>query len=67
MEETWDDLRPALALDQAFILLLEAEARWAIDAGLAPTATLPNYLDYIDTSVLKRLRPEAVSVIQGRP
>ena len=59
--------RQVLALDQAFTLLLEAEARWAIDAGLVPGATLPNYLDSIDTSVLKRLRPEAVSVIQGRP
>ena len=67
VEETWDDLRPALALDQAFILLLEAEARWAIGAGLAPGATVPNYLDYIDPSVLQRLHPAAVSIIQGRP
>jgi NitT/TauT family transport system substrate-binding protein len=67
VEETWDELRPALAFDQAFILLLEAEARWAIGAGLAPGATVPNYLDYIDPSALKRLYPETVSVIQGRP
>ena len=67
VEETWDALRPALALNQALIFLLEAEARWAMNIGLAPAAAMPNYLDYIDASVLSRLRPEAVSIIQGKP
>ncbi len=67
VEETWDALRPALALNQALVLLLEAEARWAMNIGLAPAAAMPNYLDYIDTSVLKRLRPEAISIIKGKP
>lgn len=66
VEAVWDELRPALALDQRFILLLEAEARWAISAGLrAPGTLLPNYLDYVDSSVLKALHPEAVTVIRG--
>lgn len=66
IEAVWDELRPGLALDQHFILLLEAEARWAVTGGLrAPGTVLPNYLDYIDSSVLQALRPEAVTVIRG--
>ena len=67
VEAHWEDMRPALALNQAAIVLLEAEARWAINNGLVSAATPPNYLDYFDPSVLQRLRPEAVSVISGKP
>lgn len=66
LEEVWDELRPGLTLDQGFVLLLEAEARWAIAAGLAASgAHLPDYLEYIDSSLLKSLHPAAVTVIRG--
>lgn len=62
----WDDLRPGLILDQGFVVLLEAEARWAIETGLAPPgAVMPDYLDYIDASALRALHPEAVTMIRG--
>jgi NitT/TauT family transport system substrate-binding protein len=64
VEKTWDHLQPGLILDQSFILLLEAEARWAMNIGLVPVVAMPNYLDYIDPSVLKQLRSEAVTVIK---
>ncbi len=65
LQETWDSIRPNLGLDQGFIVLLNAEARWAIAAGLAPGATAPpDYLDSIEASPLARLRPEAVTLIQ---
>lgn len=66
VEAVWDELRPRLALDQRFMLLLEAEAHWAIDSGLRPPATrLPDFFDYIDSSLLKTWRPEVVTVIRG--
>lgn len=65
IEASWDDLRPGLSLDQGFLLQLEAQARWATEARLVPGGTPPNYLDYIDPSVLGRLHPEAVTVIRG--
>jgi NitT/TauT family transport system substrate-binding protein len=64
LHETWDSIRPNLALDQGFVVLLEAQAQWAIAAGLAPKAKVPNYLDFIDWSPLARLHPEAVTLIR---
>lgn len=65
VEGFWDELRPALSLDQAFIMLLEAEARWAVSAGLTPGTAMPNFLDGIDASALRRVHPEAVTVIDA--
>jgi ABC-type nitrate/sulfonate/bicarbonate transport system substrate-binding protein len=71
LQETWDSIRPNLGLDQGFFVLLNAEARWAIDAGLAPGRTsgtaVPDYLELIDTSALARLRPDAITLIRRRP
>ncbi|EGV18463.1 ABC transporter substrate-binding protein [Thiocapsa marina] len=66
LEETWDSSRLGLELGQGFLVLLNAEARWAIAAGLVPGAAVPNYLDLIDTSALARLRPDVVTLIQLR-
>lgn len=65
VERSWDKLRLGLMLDQPFISLLEAEARWVMEIGLVPAATMPNYLDYLDPSVLKRLRPDLMTVIKS--
>ena len=71
LHATWGSIRPNLSLDQGFVVLLNAEARWAIAAGLAPArpahAMAPDYLDLIDASALAQLRPEAISLIQRRP
>lgn len=68
--EGWHRLRPNLALDQGYIILLQAQARWAIEAKLAPAppagAQLPSFHALIDSSALRRLHPESVTVI-GTP
>ena len=64
LQETVDSIRANLGLDQGFVVLLQAEARWAIAAGLAPGATVPDYLDLVDASPLAQLHPEAVTLIQ---
>ena len=70
LHDGWDTLTPSLSLDQGYLVLLQAEARWAIAAGLAPGrppgAAVPDYLDFIEAAALVRLRPESVTVI-GTP
>ena len=71
LQATWGSIWLNLSLDQGFVVLLNAEARWAIAAGLAPGRTagaaLPDYLDLIDASALAQLRPDAITLIQRRP
>ncbi len=67
LRDGWDTLHPRLGLDQGFVVLLQAEARWAIAAGLVPGrppgAVVPDYRDFIDATALVRLRPESVTMI----
>lgn len=51
-----------IQLPQSMIVALENEARWygALHAGNKTTPPTPNFLDYIDSSPLKSIRPEAV-------
>jgi len=60
----WPDIALRVRLDQGLLLLLEEEARWAMDAGLVPSGPLPNYLDFIDADVLAIERPRAVTLIR---
>lgn len=70
LRDGWGSLTPNLGLDQGFIVLLQAEARWAIAAqvapGVAPGAALPVFRDFIDAGALARLHPESVTIV-GKP
>ena len=50
-------------LNQTLLVQLEAETRW-IMARDAKTNAVPNYLRSIDASILKKVRPAAVTLIQ---
>jgi NitT/TauT family transport system substrate-binding protein len=67
VEETWDSLRPNLALDQGFVVLLQSEGRWAIEQGLAPGVVPADVPALIDAAPLARLYPEAVTLIPVQP
>jgi len=60
----WDDFEFQLILDQAIIITLEDEARWAIDNNLTDATKVPNYLDYIYFDALEEIKPEAVTIIR---
>jgi len=60
----WDDFEFQLILDQAIIITLEDEARWAIDNNLTDATEVPNYLDYIYFDALEEIKPEAVTIIR---
>lgn len=51
-----------IQLPQSMIVALENEARWygALNAGDKTAPPTPNFLDYIDSTPLKSVRPEAV-------
>lgn len=58
----WDDFEFRLFLDQATIISLEDEARWATRNKMAEKTEIPNYLDYIYFKTLERVNPDAVKI-----
>lgn len=59
----WKDYRFLLTLDQALIVTLENESRWAVENNIVSASDLPNYLDYIIPGPLKGVDASAVTVI----
>ena len=51
-----------LALPQELVTAMEQEARWEIDNGLTQTTAVPDYLDYMDASILMAVDPAAVDI-----
>jgi len=64
VEEILPDFKPNVALSQSLLVLLESEARWAMKTGLTDRKEVPDYLKLIDVNDLKRLKPEAVTIIR---
>lgn len=64
LTERWPDFTFAVTLDQALVINLEDQARWAMRNGLTSARTMPNFLDSIDVTPLTRVRPGAVTLIQ---
>jgi len=59
----WPSYLFKVTLDQALILALEDETRWAIKNKLTGQTKIPNYLSYVDLGALKAVRPSAVTII----
>jgi len=49
-------------LDQAFLSTLEAQARWAIRAGLAPPQPIPDFRQVMAPGPLRAANPDAVRI-----
>ncbi len=62
--QLWDAYRLSLGLDQSMLGALESQARWAIGKGLGGSSAMPNYLEFIDASVLQAVDPKAMTLIQ---
>ena len=62
MQSLWSRSDFRVRLDQDLLILMEDEARWTLRRkGLKQE--MPNYLDVIHWEGLKRIKPEAVSII----
>ncbi len=59
----WSGVNFQVRLDQDLLILMEHEARWAIDNKLKGSTRLPNYLDFIYIDGLEKIKPEAVTII----
>ncbi len=64
LEEIWGIFNFRVALDQALLVNLEDQTRWAIKKRLTARTDMPNYLDYIYISGLQAVKPEAVRIIR---
>ncbi|WP_395010124.1 ABC transporter substrate-binding protein [Undibacterium sp.] len=63
MAKLFDPEDYTLTLDEAMLLALEDETRWAMKKGLVASRPMPNYLNFMKYQHLKALLPTAVTVI----
>jgi NitT/TauT family transport system substrate-binding protein len=63
-ETIWSENQFSLSLDQSLILAMEDEARWMIKNNLTSEKQVPDFLDYIYEDGLKKIKPEAVTIIR---
>jgi len=63
IEYIWSNFNFNHGLDQALILTMEDQARFAIERGLTDKKQVPNYLNYIYFDALEKINPEAVTII----
>ncbi len=61
----WKEGKFTLFLDQALMVSLEDQARWAIKNKLTDATKGPNYLDYIYFNALEAVRPQSMTIIRG--
>ena len=60
----WSRYNYRLTLDQALLTTLEGEARWARQEGLVKGEKSPNYLNFIYTRPLSKVRSTAVTIVR---
>lgn len=58
----WPRYNYRLTLAQSLLTTLEGEARWARQEGYVKGERSPNYLDFIYSAPLRRVRPDVVTV-----
>jgi len=59
----WDDFMFEISLDKSLMVTLEDEARWAIENDLTKRREVPNYLNFIYSDALKKVKPQVVTLI----
>jgi len=62
LDSVWPQYKYSLSFDQSLILAMEDEARWMISNELTTEKVVPNFLDYINPSGLKAVKPAAVGI-----
>ena len=64
LEHIWSFSTFRVTLDQALVLALEDESRWAIQNRLTSRKTIPNYLDFMHLDGLHSVKPDAVGILR---
>jgi ABC-type nitrate/sulfonate/bicarbonate transport system substrate-binding protein len=64
LEKIGDIYNFSVTLDQALLVNLEDQTRWAMKNRLTTHRDMPNYLDFIYVDGLRAVKPEAVRIIR---
>lgn len=64
LDEIWDAFAFRVTLDQALIVDLEEQTRWAMKYRLTTHRDMPNYLDFIYVDGLLAVKPDAARIIR---
>jgi sulfonate transport system substrate-binding protein len=64
LAETWASTDLRVSLDQALLVSLENQTRWAQANQIVSGTTVPNYLNYIYFAGLDAVRPESITIIR---
>jgi NitT/TauT family transport system substrate-binding protein len=64
LDEIWGLYDYRVILDQALLVNLEDQTRWAMKYRLTASKDMPNYLDFIYVDGLRAVKPEAVKIIR---
>jgi len=62
IREVWNAFNYHVVLDQALLITLEDETRWAMKNKLTDQTVMPDYLSYIHLDSLKAVKPEAIKM-----
>ena len=64
MATIWPRFEFSVILDQSLILAMEDEGRWMIENDLTNETIVPDFLGYIYSEVLEKVKPESVNIIR---
>lgn len=64
IEAIWSDFSFELSLHQWLLTTLEAQARWATQRRLVEQSEIPNYLMFLDASILDQVKPDSVTLFR---
>ncbi len=63
IEYSWPRQEFAVVLEQAMLITMRDQSRWAINNNLTDATEVPNYVDHIYMDALEAVKPEAVGII----
>jgi len=64
LEWQWNIYKFRNSLTQEMLMNAESQATWAIENHLTTASQLPNYLDYIYSDALEKIKPDSVTLIK---
>lgn len=64
VRKMWSQFSYGLFLNESMLIHMEDQARWIIRKEGKPNKTIPNYLNIFNVKFLKKVKPEAVTLIK---
>jgi NitT/TauT family transport system substrate-binding protein len=64
LEAAWDGYVFDLSLNHSLLIVMEDQARWAIENKMTDKTKVPNYLNYFYLDAIKEVKPETVTIVK---